>query len=41
MKELRNHLQLKEQNSHEAANNETDFCNLTDIEFIREVVKIL
>ena len=31
MKQLRNHSQLKEQdNSHEAANNETDFCSLID-----------
>ena len=41
MKKLRNHSQLKEQNSHEAANNETDLCSLTDIEFKREIVKIL
>ena len=42
MKKLRNHSQLKEQvNSPEAANNETDLCNLTDIEFKREIVKIL
>ena len=41
MKKLRNHSQLKEQNSHEAANNETDLCSLTDTEFKREVVKIL
>ena len=42
MKNLRNHSQLKEQeNSPEAANNETDLCSLTDIEFKREIVKIL
>ena len=42
MKKLRNHSQLKEQeNSPEAANNETDLCSLTDIEFKREIVKIL
>ena len=37
-----NHFQLKEQeNSPEAANNETDFCSLTDNEFKREILKIL
>ena len=41
VKTLRNSSQLKEQNSHEAANNETDICSLTDTEFKREVVKIL
>ena len=41
MKKPRNHDQLKEQNSHEAANNETDLCSLKDTEFKREVVKIL
>ena len=41
MKKLRNHSQLKEQNSHEAANNETDLCSLTDTEFKREILKIL
>ena len=42
MKKLRNHSQLKEQeNSREAASNETDLCSLTDIEFKREVLKIL
>ena len=41
MKKLRNHSQLKEQNSHEAANNEIDLCSLTDFEFKREIVKIL
>ena len=38
----RNHSQLKEQeNSPKAVNNETDLCSLTDIEFKREIVKIL
>ena len=42
MKKLRNHSQLKEQeNSPEAANNEKDLCSLSDIEFQREIVKIL
>ena len=41
MKKPRNHDQLKEQNSPEAANNETDLCSLTDIEFKRKIVKIL
>ena len=41
MKKLRNHYQLKKQNSHEAANNETDLCSLTDFELKREIVKIL
>ena len=42
MKKLRNHSQLKEQeNSHKTANNETELCSLTDIEFKREIVKIL
>ena len=42
MKKLKNHSQLKEQeNSHEAANNETDFCSPTEIEFKREILKIL
>ena len=30
MKKLMNHSQLKEHNSHEAANSETDLCSLTD-----------
>ena len=38
MKKLRNHSQL---NSPKAVNNETDFCSLTDLEFKREIVKIL
>ena len=42
MKKFRNHSQLKEQeNSQEAANNETGLCRLVDIEFKRETVKIL
>ena len=39
---VQKHFHLKEQeNSHEAENNGTEFCSLTDIEFKREVVKIL
>ena len=42
MKKLRKHSQLKQQeNSPKAVNNETDLCSLTDIEFKREIVKIL
>ena len=42
MKKLRNHSQLKEQeDSPEAANNESDLCSLIDTEFEREIVKIL
>ena len=42
MKMLRKHSQLKEQEkSPKADNNETDLCSLTDIEFKREIVKIL
>ena len=42
MKKLRNHSQLKEQdNSPKAVNNATDLCSLRDIEFKREVLKIL
>ena len=42
IKKLRNHSQLKEQeNSPEAANNETDLCRLTDIELKKEMVKIM
>ena len=42
MKTFRNHSQLKQQeNSPKAVNNETDLCSLTDIEFKREIVKIL
>ena len=41
MNKLRNHSQLKEQeNSHEAANNETDLGSLTNTEFKREAVTI-
>ena len=41
MKKLRNNSQLKERNSHEASNNETELCSLTGIEFKREIVKVL
>ena len=41
MKKLRNHSQLKQEDSPEAANNETDLCSLIYIEFKREIVKIL
>uniref|UniRef100_A0A8D1G5F2 L1 transposable element RRM domain-containing protein n=1 Tax=Sus scrofa TaxID=9823 RepID=A0A8D1G5F2_PIG len=42
MEKHRNNSQLKEQgNSPKADNNETDLCSLTDIEFKREVLKIL
>ena len=42
MKKLRNCYHLKQQeNSPKAVNNETDLCSLTDIEFRREIVKIL
>ena len=42
MKKLRNHSQLKEQeNSPKAVNSETDLYNLTDVEFEKEIVKIL
>ena len=42
MKKLRNHCQLKEEeNSPKADNNETDLGSLTDLEFKREIVKIL
>ena len=42
MKKHKNHSQLKEQeNSPKAVNNETDLCSLTDLEFKREIVKIL
>ena len=42
MKKLRNHSHLQEQEiSPEGANNETDFCNLTDKEFKKEIMKIL
>ena len=42
MKNLRNHSQLNQQeNSPKAINNETELCRLTDLEFKREIVKIL
>ena len=42
MKMLRNHSQLKQQESTaKADNNETDLCSLTDLEFKREIVMIL
>ena len=42
MKKLRKDSQLKEQeNSPKAVNKEPDFCRLTDIEFKREVLKML
>ena len=42
MKKLRNHPQLNQQeNSPKAVNNETELCSLTDLEFKREIVKIL
>lgn len=41
MKMLRNHLDLKKQNSYEAANSEKDLCSQTDSEFKRGIVKIL
>ena len=41
MKKLRNHSQLKEQNSPEEANNEKDVCSLRDTEFKRDIVKLL
>ena len=41
MKKFRNHSQLKEQNSHEATDNETNLCSLIGTEFKREIVRIL
>ena len=42
MKKLRIHSQLYQQeNSPKAVNNETELCSLTDMEFQREIVKIL
>ena len=38
---LRNNSQLKEENSPEGANNETDLFSLIDTEFKKEIVKIL
>ena len=41
MKKLSHHSQVKEQNSSEGANNETDLYILPDTEFKKETVKIL
>ena len=42
MKKLRNHSQLNQQeNSPKAVYSETELCSLTDLEFKREIVKIL
>ena len=41
MKKLRNHSQSKQQNAPKSVNNETDLCSLTDLEFKRDIVKIL
>ena len=42
MNKLRNHPQSnKQENSPKTVNNETDLCSLTDLEFKREIVKIL
>uniref|UniRef100_A0A8D1GIK8 L1 transposable element RRM domain-containing protein n=1 Tax=Sus scrofa TaxID=9823 RepID=A0A8D1GIK8_PIG len=41
MKKLRNHSQVKEQENSPKAVNNADLCSLTDIEFKREVSKIL
>ena len=41
MNKLRKHCQLKEQNSPEGANNETDLCSLTVTEFKNEIVKMV
>ena len=42
MKKHRDQSQLKQQeNSPKAVNNETDLCSLTDIEFKREIGKIV
>ena len=42
MNKLRNHPKLNHQeNSPKAVSNETDLCSLTDLEFKREIVKIL
>ena len=40
MKRLKNHSQLKEQNSPEGGKNETDLCSLTDSEFKKEILTI-
>ena len=42
MKKLRNHPQSNQQEeSPKTVNNQTDLCSLTDLEFKREIVKIL
>ena len=42
MKKLRNHPQSNQQeNSPKTVNNETDLCSQTDLEFKREIGKIL
>ena len=42
MKKLQNDSQLKlQENTPKAVNNEIDLCNLIDLEFKREIVKIL
>ena len=42
MKKLRNHPQLNQQeNSPKAVNNEIELCSLTDLEFKREIMKIM
>ena len=42
MKKQKKHFQLKDQeNSSEGANSETDFFNLIDTEFKKQVMKIL
>ena len=42
MKKLRNHpLSNEQENSPKTVNSETDLCSLTDLEFKREIVKIL
>ena len=42
MKKLRNHPQSNQQeNSPKTVNNETDLCSQTDLEFKREILKIL
>ena len=40
-KKLRNHSQLKEQNSPEGTNTETDLCSLIDTKLKKETVKML
>ena len=42
MKKLRNHPEsYQQENSPKTVNNETDLCSKTNLEFIREIVKIL